>query len=214
VGFSSRVSVGGNLTVTISTANNIGLVVFDGTAGHRLSLLTSSNTMTSTGGATTISINNPNGSSLVSQSVTTSAPFIGAQSLSTTGTYTIVVQPSGGATGSITLALYDVPANVSGSVSVGGSSVPVTITSPGQAGVLSFSGTSGQHVTVYASSNTIGSVTITLQSPNGETVTSQMSSSSSFNLSSVALPGTGTCYVVISPSQANTGSVTIQLTSP
>ena len=214
VGFNNRVSVGGNLTVTISTASKIGLVVFDGTAGHRLGLLTSSNSMTSSGGATTISINNPDGSSLVSQSVTTSAPFIAAQALPTSGTYTIVVQPSGGATGSITLALYDVPGDVSGSISVGGSSLTVTTTTPGQTGLLSFSGTSGQQVTVHATSNSIGSVTITLGSPNGETVTSQTSSSGSFNLSSVTLPGTGTCFIAVSPSQANTGSVTIQLTSP
>jgi len=214
VGYTNRMSLGGNLTVTVSTAGQIGLVVFDGTAGHRVSLLTSSDTMTSTGGATAISINRPDGPSVVTQTVTTSAPFIAAQSLSITGTYTIVVQPSSSATGSITIAIYDVPADVKGSITIGGSSVGVTTTTPGQAGALTFSGTSGQLVTVHVTSNSFGSVTVSLLSPNGELVTSLNSSSSSFNLSSVTLPATGTFAVAISPSQANTGSITIQLTSP
>jgi YD repeat-containing protein len=214
VGYSNRVSVGGNLTVTISAANTVGLVVFDGTAGHRLSLLTSSNTMTSTGGATTISINNPDGTSLVSQSVTTSTPFIGPQNLSTTGTYTIVVQPSGGATGSITLALYDVSSDVSGSINVDGSAVAVTIASPGQIGTLSFSATASHLLTVHATSNSIGNVTLTLKDPNGNTVTTQNSSSSSFNLTTVALLGTGTYSISVLPNQANTGSITISVTTP
>ncbi len=214
VGYSGRVSVGGNLTVTISSANTIGLVIFDGTAGHRLSLLTSSNTMTSTGGATTISINNPDGSSLMSQSVTTSAPFISPQKLSTTGTYTIVVQPSGGATGSITLALYDVSLDITGSINVDGTGLTVSITSPGQIGTLLFTGTAAHLLTVHATSNSIGNVTLTLKDPNGGTVTTQNSSSSSFNLSTVALPVTGTYSISVLPNQANTGSITISVTTP
>jgi YD repeat-containing protein len=214
VGYTNRLSLGGNLTVTISTAGQIGLVVFDGTAGHRVSLLTSSNTMTSTGGATAVSINSPNGTSILTQTVTTSAPFIGPQTLPATGTYTIVVQPSSSATGSITVAIYDVPADVNGSININGSSVPVTMAQPGQVGLLTFSGASGQSVTVHATSNSIGSVTVTLKDPNGNTLASQNSSASSFNLSSATLPGSGTFSVSISPSQPNTGSITIQLTSP
>jgi YD repeat-containing protein len=214
VGYTNRMSLGGNLTVTISTAGQIGLVVFDGTAGHRASLLTSNNTMTSTGGATSISINHPNGSSLVTQTVTTSAPFIGAQSLPVTGTYTIVVNPSSSATGSITIAIYDVPADVSGAITIGGSSVPVTLTTPGQGATLTFSGTSGQQVTVHATSNTISNVTVSLVKPNGAVVTSQSSNSSSFNLTSSTLPESAVFSVTISGSQGNTGGITIQLTSP
>jgi YD repeat-containing protein len=214
VGYNSRVSVGGSLTVSIGTANDIGLVVFDGTAGHRLSILTSSNTMTSSGGATTISIKYPNGGSLTSQTVTTSAPFIGPQSLSTTGTYTIVVQPSGGATGSITLALYDVSSDVTGSMNIDGSGLTVNITSPGQVGAVSFAGTASHLLTVHATSNSIGNVTLTLKDPNGGTVTTLNSSSSSFNLSTVALPATGTYSISVQPNQANTGSITISVTTP
>jgi YD repeat-containing protein len=214
VGYTSRVSLGSGQTVTISTGGQIGLLVFDETAGHRASLLTSSNTMTSTGGATTISINNPSGTSLASQSVTTSAPFIAAQNVSVTGTYTVVIQPASSATGSITVTVYDVPTDVAGSITVGGSSVSITTTTPGQGGTLTFSGTSGQQVTVHATSNTISNVTVSLVNPDGSLVTSQTSSSSSFNLTSSTLAETGTFTIKVSASQGNTGGITIQLTSP
>jgi len=214
VGYTNRMSLGGNLTVTISTAGNVGLIVFDGTAGHRLSLLTSSNTMTSSGGSTVISVYRPDGYTVATQTVTTSAPFIGPQRLSMTGTYTILVQPSSSATGSINVAIYDVPADVVGSITVGGSSVPLTATAPGQVGTLMFNGTLGQQVTVHATSNSMGSVTVSLLDPTGNTVATQSSSSSSFNLSSATLAGSGTFSVSISPSQPNTGSITIALTSP
>jgi YD repeat-containing protein len=214
VGYTNRVSVGGNLTVTISTAGQIGLVVFDGTAGHRVGVLTSSDTMTSTNGATAISIDRPDGTTVVTQTVTTSTPFIVPQNLIVGGTYTVVVQPSSSATGSITVALYDVPADVNGSISINGSSVPVTISQPGQAGTLKFSGTNGQQITVHATSNTINGVTVTLEDPLGNVLASQNSNASSFNLSSVTLAGSGTFSVLVSPTQPNTGSISISLTNP
>jgi hypothetical protein len=77
-----------------------------------------------------------------------------------------------------------------------------------------FNGTLGQQVTVHATSNSMGSVTVSLLDPTGNTVATQSSSSSSFNLSSATLAGSGTFSVSISPSQPNTGSITIALTSP
>jgi hypothetical protein len=126
----------------------------------------------------------------------------------------IMVQPSGGATGSITLALYDVSPDLSGSINVDGSGLTLNITSPGQIGTVSFTGTAAHLLTVHATSNSIGNVTITLKDPNSNAVTTQNSSSSSFNLSTVGLPATGTYSISIQPNQANTGSITISVTTP
>src|SRR5207247_2616033 len=62
------------------------------------------------------------------------------------GTYQILLDPSGTDTGSITLTLYDVPPDVSGTIVPGGAPVTVTTTAVGQNGVLTFSGTAGKRI--------------------------------------------------------------------
>ena len=68
--------------------------------------------------------------------------------LTATATYTIVVDPVGSATGSILLTLYDVPTDIAGSITAGGSAETVTTTTEGENGRLSFTGTVGQRVSV------------------------------------------------------------------
>jgi hypothetical protein len=97
---------------------------------------------------------------------------------------------------------------------VGGSSVSVPLNTPGQNGQVTFSGTSGQQVTVRVTSNTIVGVTVKLLKPDGSQLTSSFSSSSSFNLAQQTLPATGTYTIVIDPSVSNTGSMSVSLTSP
>jgi hypothetical protein len=114
----------------------------------------------------------------------------------------------------MTLTLYDVPADVAGAVTIGGPAVQVTITVPGQNGSLTFNGTSGQQVTVRVTNNTMSTVTVKLLKPDGTTLTSKTSSSSSFNLTTQTLPTTGTYTITIDPSGANTGSMNVSVTSP
>jgi hypothetical protein len=140
--------------------------------------------------------------------------FIDTQTLSSTGTHSIAIDPSGTATGSLTFTLYDVPADVTGSLTVGASAVPVTISTAGQNGALTFSGTSSQQVTVRITSNTVANLTIKLLKPDGSQLTSSTSSASSFNLATQTLPTTGTYTVVIDPAQWHTGSFNIQVTNP
>jgi hypothetical protein len=99
-------------------------------------------------------------------------------------------------------------------VTIGGSSVPVTTTVPGQNGSLTFSGTASQQVTVRVTGNTMGSVTVKLLRPDGTTMTTTLSSSASFNLATQTLPTTGTYTVTIDPSQTNTGTMNVQVTNP
>ena len=136
------------------------------------------------------------------------------RTLPTSGTYTIVIDPNNTNTGSMTLTLYDVAADPAGSVTVGGSALNVTTTVPGQNATVTFSGTSGQQVTVHVTSNTMSTVTVKLLKPDGSTLTTTTSGSASFNLATQTLSVTGTYTISIDPSGANIGSMNVSVTSP
>jgi len=162
-----------------------------------------------------VSILNPDGSTLVSPTfVGTAGGFIDVQTLATTGTYTIVVDPQNADIGSITLTLYSVPADTTGTVTIGGSAVGVTLATPGQNGSLTFTGTSGQQATVHVTSNTMSTVQVTLFKPDGTQMTSAFTSATSFNLTTQSLTTTGTYTIKINPDSSNTGSLNISVTNP
>ncbi|HZE69210.1 MAG TPA: discoidin domain-containing protein, partial [Pyrinomonadaceae bacterium] len=117
-------------------------------------------------------------------------------------------------TGSQTLTLNDVPADFSGTITPGGAAVTVTITTAGQNGQLTFSGTATQQITVHITNNPLGTVTVTLRKPDGSQLTSSTSSSSSFNLATQTLPTTGTYTISIDPAGAATGSLSLNLEVP
>jgi len=207
---------GAAVTVTTTVPGQNARPTFSGTAGQRISLrMTAVSIGTSTCCSTRVSILNPDGSTLVSPTfVGTTGGFIDVQTLATTGTYTIVVDPQNTDTGSMTLTLYSVPADVTGTVTIGGAAVNVTITTPGQNGSLTFSGTSGQQATVHVTSNTMGTVRVTLLRPDGTQMTTSITSSASFNLATQSLTTTGTYTITINPDSSNTGSLSISVTNP
>lgn len=207
----SAISLGGaSVTVTTTVPGQNAGLSFSGTAGQRVSLKMTSVTINNSN----VNIYKPDGSVLAGYgNVPTSGAFIDAVTLPVAGTYSILVDPSSTYTGSMTLTLYDV-VDFTGSTTVGGSSVTVTLNTPGQNGQVTFSGTSGQQVTVRVTSNTIVGVTVKLLKPDGSQLTSSFSSSSSFNLAQQTLPTTGTYKIVIDPSGTNAGSMNVSVTSP
>ena len=69
------------------------------------------------------------------------------------GTYTIVVDPSDKATGSLTLGLASVPADLMQTISVGGTSSVATSTA-GQDAIVAFTGVANQRVALDVSGST------------------------------------------------------------
>lgn len=203
---------GSAVTVTTTAPGQDARLTFSGTAGQRVSLLVNSVTNPSA----IVYLVKPDGTNQTSMSITSygSSFFMDVQALATTGTYTLLVAHQSTYIGHETLQMYAVPTDITGSLTINGSSFTVTTTAPGQNGSLTFSGTSGQSVTVHCTSNTMSTVTVTLKNPSGSTLTSAGSSASSFNLSSTTLSTTGTYTIAIDPQLNNVGSITVNVTNP
>jgi hypothetical protein len=195
------------VTVPISTPGQNGRLTFTGSSGQRISLVIGAGPI---GGVT---IQKPDGSTLVSGSITAIATFIDTTTLPTNGTYAIVVNPDGAGAGNIALTLYSVPADTTGTLTVNGNPVSVSIGTPGQNATRTFSGSNGQQVTVHITNNTM-LVTVKLQKSDGTVLASGSSVLGGFDLPSVTLPARGTYTIVIDPSLASTGSLSLRVTNP
>jgi hypothetical protein len=215
---SATITAGGSsVTLSATTPGQNGSATFTGTSGHRMCVWVTGVSVSSV----VVSLKSPSGATLASQTLTVIGGFIEPQTLSSSGTHTIFVDPSGSNTGNVTLNLYDTPADVSGSLTVNGGGVGVTLSTPGQNASYTFSGTASQQVTVRITNsnirtptNVVSSVTVKLVRANGTVLTSATSSGSSFNLSTQTLPATETYTVVIDPTNANSGTLTVAVTNP
>ncbi len=207
VGFSGRVPLGSPITVTIPAANKIGLVLFDGIAGNRVSVPWSGNTIP---GTTYFNIIKPDGSELTNP-IGNGANLIDAQTLPATGTYTVLVDPFGTGTGSVTVTPYDLPPDFSSPIVPGGAPVVATMTVPAQNARLTFAGTAGQRIAVGMGNSTIpGTTYVSIQKPDGSTLFGPVGASATF-IDTQTLPVTGTYTILVDPYQTGTGSLTVTL---
>jgi IPT/TIG domain len=213
--YSNTITAGGSaVTASMPTPGQNGTLTFSGTSGQRISLKgTNGLTGYVLGCDVNVKILKPDATVLAANTCMEGSGFIDTQTLPSTGTYTIVVDPVNHAVGNVTLTLYTVPADTTGTVTIGGSAVGVTLSTPGQNGTLTFSGTASQQVTVRMTSNTYGWVTVRLKKPDGSVLTSLLGFGS-FNLSTQTLPTTGTYTIEVDPSAAATGSINVAVTSP
>ena len=211
---------GSTVTVTTTTPGQNGRLTFTGTSNHRVSLV-GANGMTGQVLPCDVFTNilKPDGAAITGAATCMEGSgFMEPVTLPSSGTYTTLVDPTGTATGGLTLALYDVPADVSGSITVGGSAVTVTTTVPGQNGVLSFSGTANQRVFLAGTNGISGQlgitcdVTATIRKPDGSTLASGCMEGSG-NTDTQTLPTTGTYTILVDPASWVTGSLTLTLTS-
>jgi F0F1-type ATP synthase membrane subunit c/vacuolar-type H+-ATPase subunit K len=204
----------GGSTVNVANAHpgQNGVLTFSGTANQRVSVKM---TNASYVGANScrVYLKKPDGTTLESVFFIGSG-FIDVQTLPTTGTYTILVDPSDAAVGSVNVTLYDVPADLTGSVTIGGSALNVAPSIPGQIANITFEGTSSQQVTVHITSSNLSCVAVTLKQPNGSTLTTKSSCAADFNLTTQTLPTTGTYTIKIDPSGSNTGNLNVDVTNP
>lgn len=201
---------GAAVPVTISRVGQNARYFFTGTAGNTVSLQLSSVTITS-GYVTLIK---PDGSVLAGPtSFSTAGGVIDTQVLPTSGTYALLVDPSTTYTGNVTLTLYNT-ADVTGTITIDGSTVTPTLTVPGQRARYTFTGTAGQWVTLGLSSVSLTSSTVSMLKPDGTTLVSTTISTAGGSLDpTTALPTTGTYTIVVDPGSTYTGSMTLTLSA-
>jgi hypothetical protein len=215
----SIVAGGASTTVSITSSGQNARVTFSGTAGQVVSLRLSAVTIgTSATSGTSVSILAPDGTTFVAPvSVGTNGGFIDARTLPVTGTYTILVDPQGTSTGSITLTLYVVPSDAAASTSPGGAALTVTTSVPGQNARVSFAGTAGRRISLRMSNVAIGSgpypvAQVSVLRPDGTALVAAtgVTTAGAF-IDATVLPATGTYTIVVDPVGANTGSMTLSL---
>ncbi|MBL8187059.1 MAG: hypothetical protein JNK38_03575 [Acidobacteria bacterium] len=164
----------------------------------------------------------PNGTPLATRTLGAEF-FVDTMTLAANGTYTIFLDPQFNKTRTITLNLYDVPPDVSGTLTVYPPTPPppqtsVTIPSIGQAANLTFSVTGSQQVTIHIRNLVIGGFnapsTLTLSTQGGTQIHTQTINSNADYDIQKTLPAAGTYVIKIDPQKAATGSLNIYLTTP
>ncbi len=207
-------------TVTITAAGQNANLTFAGTAGQKLSFNMNNSNIGSGAADCLLHVFDPNNTDVTTGGPARCGPgasnYVDTITLATTGTYTVFIDPQGMATGSIAVSINNA-ADFTGSITIGGPSVQVPSTGslvPGQNAYLTFSGTQGLPITVQFSNNTVSWVSVTLLDAGNNTVTSNSSTASSFNMQSSSLPSTGAYTIKIHPQPPNTGSMTVTVTTP
>ena len=168
-----------------------------------------------------VSILKPDGSTLVyATPVGRNGGFLDTKTLPVSGLYTILVDPQGTDLGSMTLTLYDVPPDLTGSIVAGGAPVSLTLAPiPGQNALLRFDGTANQRVSLRLSNVTIGVSTccgarISMLKPDGTNLVPPVLVGTFGATLNATLPVTGQYSILVDPQGANTGGITLTLLLP
>ena len=208
------------VTVTTHAAGENARLFFDGVAGQRVALRMSNVAMGASNCCSAqVSIWKPDGSNLVYPTlVGTNGGFVDTRALPVSGRYSMLVDPQGTAFGSMTLTLYDVPPDVTDSISPGGPAVTVSMGPvPGQNAILRFDGTAGQRVSVRLSPVTIGTSTccsaqVSIWKPDGSNLVypTLVGTNGGF-LDTRALPVSGSYTILVDPQKTDLGAMTLAL---
>jgi hypothetical protein len=210
----AAVNGGTPVTVTTGVVGEDANATFSGTSGERIALNLTNGTYPGCGlftGGIEVSIFNPDTSVLEQAGCLGTPYFFNTVSLGENGTYTIQVNPYP-YTGSVTLTLYSVPANISGSISIGGSGFSFT-TDVGQSANITFSNPATQNVTVQWTAGTYTSCNLVVTNSSNQTVGSTGCQGATGSLLMTSLPS-GSYNIAVNPPGTNTGGMTISAVTP
>jgi subtilisin family serine protease len=183
-------------------------VTFPGTAGERIVLRVSASSLSTA----RLTLQGPTGATVGNLMVFGVAGlFVDTQTLPSTGTYTLLVDPQGAITGGATLAVADVPPDAAAAITPGGATVSLSMPAAGQNGSATFTGAAGERVSLRITS-TISFALVTIQKPGGGALTTQAAVGTAGGfVDTVTLPAAGIYAIAVDPQQANTGTVGLTL---
>ncbi len=205
VAVAQRVSLGISTVVTIPTSGNIGMLVFNGAVGQLINLQITNSTFTA---CLNYSILKPDGSQLTTGKTCGTTGTLQGISLPLAGTYTALIFPSSGGTGSATVTLST---DQVGSLTMDNSD-PLALNIPGQNARLSFSGIPGQLINLGFTNSTV-CFDYSILNPDGSRLIGSRTCNAGVALQEVSLPSTGTYTALISPLNGGTGSTTVTLST-
>jgi hypothetical protein len=198
-------AIGTPTTVTIGTIGEVAVRTFPATAGQKLTLRVSENSIT----AADLTVRDPNGNIVGTLFVSSEDGFRDVFSLTTAGTYTITVDPRDQRTGSLTYTMNAVPDNV-GSTAIG-TPTTVTIGTIGEVAIRTFSATAGQSVSLSVEGNAIPGVDLIVRNPSGNIIATLFASGETATRSAFTLLVTGTYTITVDPRDQLVGKLKFTL---
>jgi len=201
------------VTQTYTAPGQNGALTFSGNAGERITLLADGGA--STAKNITVQMKAPSGAIAIDPVTTGFAgAFYGPVTLTETGTYTITSNPPTTTVGTAEFQVWSVPADQTGTVTVGGGNQLLTFGTPGQNGNFTFTGGIGQKVTLAISPVALTgnpSVAVRLRKPDNTVLANATVSNSGGLIEPVVLPVGGTYTVQVDPQKQAVGDVTLNL---
>ena len=204
----ATISPGGPpLTLTTTVPGQNAVATFTGTAGRRVALATSSSIS-----LLKTTILGPGGTQVAGPLYTgAGSGFIDTVQLPSDGTYTILADPQDERTGPVTLTLYDVPPDVTTTITPGGAPASATTTAAGQNALFTFSGVAGRRVSLGVTSG-FYLLKTSILNPDGTVLAGPGYTGAGSSFVDVAtLKQTGTYTIVADPQDVGTGTVSYTL---
>ncbi|WP_328346344.1 VWD domain-containing protein [Micromonospora sp. NBC_00421] len=198
------------VSVTIAEPGGRARYRFTGVAGQRVFVEVPESTLPDQ--CSPLELLDPAGKQLSSGCVVNGSGDIDGTVLPADGTYTVLVDPVDRTVGTVALRLFATRDQI-GTITVDGPPVVVTVDQPGTVRGYRFTGTAGTSVTVTATDATLPDQCspLELRDPDGEPVGTGCVVNGVGGIDATVLPATGVYTVVVDPSGAATGTVTLTL---
>jgi RHS repeat-associated protein len=214
VASTANMSFGSASTLSMTTAKTVGMATIDATAGENLSVVLAHFTIHSGWYALYSPYNEKIGANHNFDTVLEEW-LIEPATLTTTGTYTVLIEPEGEYTGNVKITPYSV-VNVTGTLSptTGGSSEKVSLPTPGQIAKYTVSASAGEEVSLKTSESTFtGAVLLEWLNPEGKTIAEHWTISGNGFMDSVNFPTSGTYTLIVRPDPEGVVTGSAKLTS-
>jgi hypothetical protein len=198
------------VTATVAQPGALARYRFTGSAGQRVYLEVPESSLPDQ--CSPLELRGPDGRTLNSGCVINGVGEVDGTVLPADGSYTVLVDPKDRTTGSVALRLV-ASRDRTGDIDVDGPPVVAAVDQPGAVTGYRFTAAAGTSVTVVATGATLPDQCspLELRDPDGRELNSGCVINGAGGIDRTVLPATGTYTVVVDPSGAATGEVTLAL---
>lgn len=212
VGSTSHATVGGAAAaVRVPSSGQVGLVTFAGSVGQRVVVEVPSLVALPAAASVPVDVLAPDGARVhafrAARGSSTSLP-----ALPTDGTYSLLVDPEGDATLTMSVALHGVASEADPAAGIGGPQVLVRVETPGRTAQVAVEAAAGQRFAVEVLDADLGGATATLVAPGGGTAVAATAVVPGAWLEPVVVPA-GRHVVMLDPPDGATGTVRLRVHS-